>query len=256
MDALGLLAAVVAVTLFPGGVYAFAAAGGAAVAGRLPAARLPWTSAHAGAAALLLFAAALVPLPQAPAAALPAPDGAPSNLLAVLLLLGGGITAGTLASWTRARIAAATAAVAPLLVLAAAAATLSLPVVVALPGRELAAARAPAGVVEHPRGGGGRHDPGRDRALRGRGRAGLASGRHPTRVAGCRGGVCGDRFDCLDSPGEPLDKWSRAMTDSPGLGTIGTHSSRASRCALTRPPLALAAGDAIRSLVHECTFPP
>jgi hypothetical protein len=142
MDALGLLAAVVAVTLFPGGVYAFAAAGGAAVAGRLPAAQRPWTSAHAGAAALLLFAAALVPLPQAPAAALPAPDGAPSNLLAVLLLLGAGIAAGTPASWTRARIAAATAAVAPLLVLGAAAATLSLPVVVALPGRELAAARA------------------------------------------------------------------------------------------------------------------
>jgi hypothetical protein len=144
MDVLGLLAAVVAVTIFPGGVYACAAAGGAALAGRLPQqTRHLWSATEAASAVLLLFGAALVPFPQAPAAALPGPDGAPANLLAAMLLIGGGLAAVTPpARWTRWRIIAALAAAAPLLVLAAAAATLSFPVVVTLPGRELAAARA------------------------------------------------------------------------------------------------------------------
>ncbi|HEV7680247.1 MAG TPA: hypothetical protein VGQ42_16935 [Candidatus Dormibacteraeota bacterium] len=143
MDVLGLLAAVVAVTIFPGGVYACAAAGGAALAGRLPHGRRPWSATEAASAVLLLFGAALVPLPQAPATALPSSNGAPANLLAAMLLIGGGIAAGTPpARWTRWRITAGVAAMAPLLVLAASAATLSFPVVVTLPGRELAAARA------------------------------------------------------------------------------------------------------------------
>jgi hypothetical protein len=68
--------------------------------------------------------------------------GASANLLAALLLLGGGLALGTPAQWSRARIAAGIAALAPLLVLAAGAATLDFPVVVGLPGRNLAAARA------------------------------------------------------------------------------------------------------------------
>jgi hypothetical protein len=148
MDVVGLFAAVVAVALFPGGVYTFAAAGGAAWAGRLSAARpTAWTPAAVASAALLLFGAAMVPLPQAPAAALPGPDGAPANLLAVLLLIGGGVALGTAPQWTRARIAAAAAAGVPLLVLAAQAATLSFPTVLGLPGRSLAAGRALAAVA-------------------------------------------------------------------------------------------------------------
>jgi hypothetical protein len=143
MDALGLLAAVVAMTLFPGGVYACAAAGGAAWAGRLDARQAArWTPAELGAAALLLFAAALVPLPQSPATELPGPGGAQANLLAVLLLLGGGVALGTAPRWPRLRMAAGAAAALPLLVLAAQAATLSFPVVLGLPGGRLAAARA------------------------------------------------------------------------------------------------------------------
>ncbi|HXA30529.1 MAG TPA: hypothetical protein VN193_17485 [Candidatus Angelobacter sp.] len=143
MDALGLFAAVVAVTLFPGGVYACAAAGGAAWAGRLDAHQgSRWTPAALSAAALLLFGAALVPLPQSPATELPGPGGAPANVLAALLLIGAGIALGTAPRWPRARVAAAIAASVPLLVLAAQAATLSFPVVVGLPGPRLAAARA------------------------------------------------------------------------------------------------------------------
>jgi hypothetical protein len=147
MDVLGLLAAVVGVTLFPGGLYACAAAGGVVVGGRMaPPAGTPWTAPTLGAAALLLFAAALVPLPQSPTTALPTPDGAPANLLAALLLLGGGVAVGTAPHWTRTRLAAAAAAALPLLVLIAQAATLSFPVVVSLPGAPLAAGRALAAV--------------------------------------------------------------------------------------------------------------
>jgi hypothetical protein len=142
MDVLSLLAAIVAVALFPGGAYAAAVAGGALAGGRLPPARVPWSSVSVAAAVLLLFAAALVPLPGSPAAVLPLQTGAAANLLGALLLLGGGLALGTPARWTRARLAAGVAALAPLLVLAASAATLDFPVVVALPGRELAAARA------------------------------------------------------------------------------------------------------------------
>jgi hypothetical protein len=143
MDALGLFAAVVALTLFPGGVYTCAAAGGAAWAGRIAGrGASTWTPAALGAAALLIFGAALVPLPQSPAAELPTQGGAPANLLAALLLIGAGVALGTAPRWPRARVAAAAAASVPLLVLAAQAATLSFPVVVSLPGPRLAAARA------------------------------------------------------------------------------------------------------------------
>ena len=143
MDTLSLFAAVVAVALFPGGVYVAAIAGGVAAGGRLPRAQgSPWSPVTVAATVLLLFAAALVPLPGSPAQVLPLNDGAPANLLAALLLLGGGIAAGTAPRWSRWRVAAGTAAAAPLLTLAAGAATLDFPVVVALPGREPAAARA------------------------------------------------------------------------------------------------------------------
>jgi hypothetical protein len=144
VDALSLFAAVVAVVFFPGGVYACAAAGGAAWAARLPraTARSGWTPTAVAAATLLLFAAALTPLPQSPAGVLPTPNGAPTNLLAALLLAGSGLALGTAPRWSRSRVAAAAAAAVPALVLAAQAATLSFPVVVGLPGPRLAAARA------------------------------------------------------------------------------------------------------------------
>lgn len=147
MDILSVLAAVVAVALFPGGAYTLALAGGMAASGRLRAARVPWRSGSLAAAALLLFAAALVPMPGAPSAVLPLDSGAAANLLAALLLAGGALAVGTAPHWPRLRLVTAVAAVAPLLVLAAGAATLDFPVVVALPGRDLAAARALAAVT-------------------------------------------------------------------------------------------------------------
>src|SRR5581483_6296497 len=148
MDTLSLFAAVVAMTLFPGGVYACAVAGGAGWAARLRGtAHQGWTPAALAAAALLLLAAPLVPLPDAPAVELPAGGGAAVNLLGAMLLLGAAVALGTAAEWPRTRIAAAAAAAAPLLVLCAQAATLSFTVIAGLPGAGLAAGRALAAVA-------------------------------------------------------------------------------------------------------------
>jgi hypothetical protein len=147
VDVLGLLGAVVAVALFPGGLYAAAVAAAALPGTRMPAAQEPWTGSAVAAAVLLLSAAALVPLPDSPVLALPPGSGAPANLLAAMALGGAGFALGMPPRWPRTRLVAAAAAALPLLVLAASAATLSFPVVVALPGRELAAARALAAVA-------------------------------------------------------------------------------------------------------------
>jgi hypothetical protein len=142
VDVLSLLAAVTAVALFPGGLYATAVALAATTGGRLPRASEPWTAGHAAGAVLLVCGAALVPLPGSPALVLPLQTGAPTNLLGALLLVGAGVALTAPPGWPRLRLVPAVAAAMPLLVLAASAATLSFPVVVALPGRELAAARA------------------------------------------------------------------------------------------------------------------
>jgi len=145
MDVLSLFAAVVAMVLYPGGVYSLAVAGGAAL--RLAPARVPWSSASLAAAVLLLFAAALVPLPASPSTTLPLDSGTQSDLLGALVLLAAGLAVGGPPGWPRTRLVAALAALAPLLLLAAGAATLDLPVVVALPGRHLDAARTLAAVA-------------------------------------------------------------------------------------------------------------
>src|SRR5258708_1563500 len=150
MDVLSLLAAIVALTVFPGGFYLAAVAGGVAVSARLPAARALWSPAALAAVALLVFAAALVPLPGAPSAVLPIDSGAPANLLAILLLLGSGLALGTAPRWSRARAAAGLAALAPLLVLAAHAATLDVSVATGLPGPGLPVAPAQSAATPLP----------------------------------------------------------------------------------------------------------
>lgn len=89
MDRLGLLAAVVAVTLYPGGAFA-------GLAGLIAGRRLPrldawaaWTPGSALGGVAVLVAASLLPLPGSPAGAIPE-GGAPSNLLGLLVLLAAG----------------------------------------------------------------------------------------------------------------------------------------------------------------------
>lgn len=154
MDLVGLLAATGAVVGFPGGAYAVVAAGaawtGTAVGGRRRhrqgEARSAWTPGVAAGLVALAMAAALLPLPGSPATELPA-RGAPQSLLALLLLAG---TAVALLGPTDAdcpRLLAAAAALVPVLLLCAVAASFIPAVVVNLPGPRADVARLTAGLA-------------------------------------------------------------------------------------------------------------
>jgi hypothetical protein len=140
MEVTGLLAAAVAVGVFPGGLYLAAAASAAARgagAWRWPA----LTPAEIAGLVALTLAAALVPLPGAPGRLIPDPGGAEANLLALLMLTGVALGLGSAPRWGAWRSAAAAAAGLPLLALAAAGSTLSAPTVAGLPGARLGVAR-------------------------------------------------------------------------------------------------------------------
>jgi hypothetical protein len=139
MDPLGLLAAVVAVLVYPGGTYLAAAA--LLAAGRSALAPARWTAPAAAGAACAALAAALLPLPGSPAVGLPDRSGPAPSLVPLLVLLGAAVALTGPAHWTRQRVALAMATTLPGLTLAASAATFSLPVIVALAGTGAAAAR-------------------------------------------------------------------------------------------------------------------
>src|SRR5207302_1641888 len=81
------------------------------------------------AAACAVFAAALLPLPGSPATSLPGRTGPTANLLGMLLLLAAAVVLTGPPRWPARRLVLAGAATLPALVLAAAAATFSLPVI-------------------------------------------------------------------------------------------------------------------------------
>jgi hypothetical protein len=139
MDALALLSAAVAVLLYPGGAYLAAAA--LLAGGRAAAAPVRWTPPAAAGAVCAGLAAALLPLPGSPATSLPGRSGATANLLGLLVLLAGAVALTTPVRWSPRRLLLAGAVTVPALALAAAASTLSLPVIVGLPGSRLALAR-------------------------------------------------------------------------------------------------------------------
>jgi hypothetical protein len=139
MDALALLSAAVAVLLYPGGAYVVGA--GLLAGGRSAAGRARWTAPAAGGAACALLAAALLPLPGSPAISLPGRSGPTPNLLGMLVLLAAAVALTSPPRWSRRRLLLAAVATVPALVLAASAATFSLPVIVGLPGNRLVLAR-------------------------------------------------------------------------------------------------------------------
>jgi hypothetical protein len=145
VDPLGLLAAGTAIIAYPGGAYLLAAA----LVGGRPAALVGvrWTASAAAATACALMAAALLPLPGSPALSLPDRSGAAPNLLGLLVLLTAAVVLAGPPRWSPRRLVLAAAAAAPALAPAAAAATLSLPVIVGLPGSGLMAARDLAGAA-------------------------------------------------------------------------------------------------------------
>lgn len=161
MDRLGLLAAVVALVVYPGGLFALLAGIVVGlVGGQRPSLGTTSDRGAALGALLVLVAAAMLPLPGSPAGAIPE-GGAPSNLLALLVLLGVGTALlgdhATEAASTRERpagrgpgaategrlqLAAAGAAALPVLGLAMGAASIASGVVAGLPGTRLVVARA------------------------------------------------------------------------------------------------------------------
>jgi hypothetical protein len=141
MDSLGLLAAAVAVAVFPGGLFTAVVAWTAAATGRLPVAHARWPAPTVGGLIMLVAACSQVPLPGTPATTLPDRGGAPANLLAVLVLLGAGVALVVASTWRPSQVVAAIAAGLPPLVIGAASATFAFPVLAGLPGRDLEAAR-------------------------------------------------------------------------------------------------------------------
>ena len=143
MDTLALLSAAVAVLLYPGGAYL--AGAGLLAGGRAVVAPARWTAPAVAAMACAWFAAALLPLPGSPATSLPGGSGPTANLLGILLLLAAAVALAGPQRWSPGRLLLAAAVAVPALVLAAAAATFSLPVIVGLPGGRLGLARDLAG---------------------------------------------------------------------------------------------------------------
>jgi hypothetical protein len=94
-----------------------------------------------------VLAAALLPLPGSPAISLPGRSGPTPNLLGMLVLLAAAVALTGPPRWSRRRLLLAAVATVPALVLAASAATFSLPVIVGLPGNRLALARDLAALV-------------------------------------------------------------------------------------------------------------
>ncbi len=142
MDPLGVLQAVIAVSIYPGGAYLVLAALGLGWAGGLPrGAQFTFTEAAGVIAATV--AAALAPLPGSVLSTLPPPPafGPAPNLAAAVVLEAAAITLVAGERWSGRWVLASAAPLVPLFLLAAAAATLSLPLLATLPGGLIVAAR-------------------------------------------------------------------------------------------------------------------
>jgi hypothetical protein len=140
MDVTGLLAAALAVAVFPGGLY-LASAALASSRGTAPFRVEALTPPEVAGLVAITFAAALLPLPGAPSQLIPTTGGAPPNLLALLLLAGMVLGLATAPRWDVWRCAAVMAAVLPLLALAAEGSTLTATTVAGLQGGHLGIAR-------------------------------------------------------------------------------------------------------------------
>ena len=139
MDPTGLLDALVAAAVYPGGLFLLVGWGVARALRRGPLRPGPPTSRHALAVLAVAAAVAQLPLPGSPLLDLTAANGEALNLVPVLLLLAVAVDAG---GASRAVAAAAAVAGAAGLALAASEHTLSLATLVAPAGPAVSAARA------------------------------------------------------------------------------------------------------------------
>jgi len=141
VDPLGALQAAIALALFPGGIFVLVLA---ALIVPIPARELRLTVAEMAGILAALAAAALAPLPGSVLTTLPPPPaaGVPANLLAAAVLEAAAFALCGRSERGRASTAVALIPLVPLSMLAAGASTLSLPILVSLPGTMVIAARA------------------------------------------------------------------------------------------------------------------
>jgi len=140
MDPLGAALAVLALGLYPGGLFLLTVGRlGAAVAG-FERGRPPGVPGLLAVAAACC-ATALAPLPASPAAVLPPQGGASPDLAITAALAAVAVAAPFGVPWTHRRLAVPLGAAAAVLALAVAAGSLSLETIRALPGPGMAAAR-------------------------------------------------------------------------------------------------------------------
>ena len=151
MDPVGLLAAAIAVLVYPGGAFLAVTAAGIGLAERRrPSSR--WTPAAAGAMVMAVATAGQAALPGAPAGHLPSETAAPASLVGALVTLSAAAVLAGPAGWPPARLVAAVCAPLGALAVAAAAATQDLTTLghlsdpLLLPARVLAAVALAAGV--------------------------------------------------------------------------------------------------------------
>ena len=142
MDALGLVDAVIALAVYPGGLFlaitAWALRRGAGLRGGargIPASGL-------AALAMAGFAVSLAPLPASPATVLPPVAGAAPNLVVASILLAAAVALAARGGWDARRLFAGGVAMVSLAALAAAVTTLAMPSIDAAPGNAMIAARA------------------------------------------------------------------------------------------------------------------
>jgi hypothetical protein len=143
VDPLGALQAAIAVAVYPGGAFLLLVAVLVAMAAGAPR-TLRINAVEAAGLLAATVAAALAPLPGTVLSTLPPPPafGPPTNLVAAVILEAAAVTLMSRERWTRRRLLAAAAPLLPLFLLSAAAATLSLQILVSLPGGIVTAARA------------------------------------------------------------------------------------------------------------------
>jgi len=143
MDPLGILQAVIAVAVYPGGAYlGLVAVVMSLTSGSRAALRI--TPAEGCGVLAATLAAALTPLPGSLLTTLPPPPafGAGSNLLPELVLVAAAVCLVTRQPWSRGALVAALSVLAPLLVIAASTATLSVQLLMTAPGGLIVSARA------------------------------------------------------------------------------------------------------------------
>jgi hypothetical protein len=147
MDALGAALAVLALGVYPGGLYLLFLSRCAGWFGGLAPGTRSLERADVLALVAAFAAAALTPLPGTPAAVLPPQGGASPDAILVGVLAALAVAAPGGGSWSRWRTAGVTATGAGALVLAGAAGSLSLLSIAALPGAGMTAARSLAGAA-------------------------------------------------------------------------------------------------------------